>query len=270
MDKSQIKITINGLPKDQGYVRVNALMTAVSNFVKNINRMDKIVTKSGRPSFYLRIVDMSYASPANLVMEPIPEDPKKDYGLEVTTKVFDMYNSVREGTFEKQDFEYGLIEDMVAITDLIEKQVESINFHVNGRGVEINAQFKNSINVALAKDITYVGFIRGDLEYINIHGGQNVFRIYPPIGPSKVTCHFPEDLKETAIKAVGRFIEVHGVLHYKKMSRFPYQIVVKDMDILPLEDELPTFDDLLGIVPNLTEGMASEDYVRKIRNEQKS
>ena len=130
----------------------------------------------------------------------------------------------------------------------------------------MTGEFKAKIDLTMAPEDTYAGFVRGALEYINIHGGQKVFRIYPQVGPNKVTCHFPDELKDMAISAVGRFVEVHGIMRYKSVSTFPHQIDVKKLEVLPNEDELPSIFDLRGIAPDLTGSLTSEEFVRSLRD----
>ncbi len=49
----------------------------------------------------------------------------------------------------------------------------------------------HAIQAVLAPETTALGNIKGQLEYINLHGQTNVFRVYPFIGPSYVECRFP-------------------------------------------------------------------------------
>jgi hypothetical protein len=73
-------------------------------------------------------------------------------------------------------------------------------------------------------------------------------------------------LKEAAIGAVGQFIEVHGIIHYKAVSTFPHQIDVKKLEVLPDEEELPSIFDLKGIAPGLTGGLSSEEFAQGLKD----
>jgi hypothetical protein len=266
MSKNQIRIVIGGRPEDNGLVRVDGFIDALSTIRTTITRTDKLMSDRGDASFHLRIVELNYGSPATITWEEVLRDPQVDRRTVVNNRVASVYSSVCKETFAKTEVEYDLIEDMMRIGSLIGKKVGYIRFSVNGTDVDITREFKARVDLALAKDITHPGFIRGDLLYINLHGKSRVFKIYPAIGPSSVTCHFPDELKEAAKAAIERFVEVHGTLHYKEMSKFPYQIVAERLRILPRDEELPTFKDLFGIVSTIPDRMSSEEYVRDIRN----
>jgi hypothetical protein len=164
--------------------------------------------------------------------------------------------------------DYDLLEHIRQFVAPVGVTLASLQIISDAYDIQVTKQFKAKINLEMAPENTHVGFIRGALEYINIHGGKKVFKIYPEIGPTKVTCFFPDELKETAIHAVGEFIEIHGIIHYKAVSTFPHQIDVKKLEVLPDENELPSILDLKGIAPNLTGGLSSEEFVHGLRDEE--
>jgi hypothetical protein len=59
---------------------------------------------------------------------------------------------------------------------------------------------------------------------------------------------------------------VMGTLHYRQGQYFPQSIDVSDIQLLPSDNELPALSTLRGIAPNATDGMTSEDFVRKLRD----
>ena len=123
-------------------------------------------------------------------------------------------------------------------------------------------KMKNNNNVEKC-----ISTVQGVLEAINVHGSNN-FTIYPNVGPKQIRCFFNKSLLPTVIDALGKRVEVTGLTKYLKHSYWPYQINVSKMEIYPDEINLPTFDDIKGMCPNLTEGMPSEEYIRKMRDEE--
>ena len=112
----------------------------------------------------------------------------------------------------------------------------------------------------------FSGVIEGDLEQINVHEGANTFHIYPAVGPKKITCRFPNKLYEDAVAAVGKRVEVYGILRFRPGASYPHQIALTDIEIFPPESELPAWDDLRGRAPNATGGLSSEAFVRELRD----
>lgn len=268
MNKKEIKVVIEGMPEDKGFVRVTAFINGLNAIINNISRIDKTVSEKGMSSFYLRITDLSYKSPATVVMEAIPNNPDIDLRDKAINKFYFTYEAIQGGRPIDKVIEYGLIEDMMEITKPIGKYINSIKIITDGHDLNLTSEFKAKMDLILAPEEHSSGFIRGMLEYINIHQSKNVFRIYPDIGPTKITCHFPIDLTKKAIEGVGKYVEVKGELNFKAISKYPHEIIVEEIDIFPPEEELPSLHDLRGIAPDLTGSLSSEQFVRKIRDAQ--
>jgi len=266
MKKTQIKIILEGMPEDKGLLRVNAFIGELDAITKSISKVDKLISGKGAPSFYLSIVELNYGSPATVVMEAIPENPDIDLRDNTINKFYSAYQSIEAGTLEKKEIEYSLIECLIETTNIIGKSINSTRIITNGHDLNITKEFKAKLDLILAPEEKTKGFLRGMLEYINIHQGKNVFRIYPDVGPIKVTCHFPPELTNNAIMAVGKYVEVKGELRYRAVAKYAHEIIVEEIEIFPSEEELPSLYDLRGIAPNLTGKLSSEEFVRKIRN----
>jgi len=193
MKKTQIKIIIEGMPEDNGSLRVNAFIGELYAITKNIFKADKLVSGKGVPSFYLRIADLNYGSPATVVLEAIPQNADIDLRDIAIKKFYSPYHSIEAGISEKKEIEYSLIEGLIETTSIIGKSISSTRIITDGYDLNLTKEFKAKLDMILAPEEKAKGFLRGMLEYINIHGGQNVFRIYPDVGPIKVTCHFPQN-----------------------------------------------------------------------------
>jgi hypothetical protein len=266
MKKTQIKIIIEGMPEDNGLLRANAFIGQLDAITRNISKVDKLVSGKGTSSFYLRIIELSYGSPATVVMEPITENPDFDLREKTINKFCSTYQSIEAGALKKKEIEYSLIESLIETTNIIGKSINSTRIITDGYDLNITKEFKAKLDLILAPEERAKGFIRGMLEYINIHQGKNVFRIYPDVGPIKVTCHFPPGLTKSAIMAVGKYVEVKGELRYRAVAKYAHEIIVEEIEIFPPDEELPDLYDLRGIAPDLTEKLSSEEFVRKIRN----
>jgi len=266
MKKTQIKIIIEGMPEDNGLLRANAFISELYAITKNILKVDKLISGRGTPSFYLRIVELSYGSPAIVVMDAVPENPDIDLRDKTMNKFYSAYQNIETGTLERKEIEYSLIEGLIETTSIIGKSIYSTRIITDGYDLNLTREFKAKLDMILAPEEKTKGFVRGMLEYINIHHGKNIFRIYPDVGPIKITCHFPAELMKSAIAAVGKYVEVKGELRYKAVSKYAHEIIVEEIEIFPSDEELPTLYDLRGIAPNLTGDLSSEEFVRKIRN----
>jgi hypothetical protein len=239
MKKKEIKIIIEGMPEDNGHLRVNAFISELDAITKNISKTDKHISGKGSSSFYLMITELNYVSPATVVLEAIPQNPDIDMRDIVIQKFCSTYSYIESGSLDKKELEYGLIESLIETTSLIGKSINSTKIITDGHAINLTKEFKAKLDLILAPEEKAKGFVRGMLEYINIHGGQNVFKIYPDVGPIKITCYFPQQLKKIAIQAVGNYIEVKGELKYREVSNYAHEIIVEEIEIFPPDEELP-------------------------------
>jgi len=110
-------------------------------------------------------------------------------------------------------------------------------------------------------------FIRGRLEAINVHRSANIFKLYPRIGPTKLTGHFPESLRERIGLSLGKDVIARGKLKYRANEPHAYAIDVESVEIMPEPETLPSFYDLLGAAPDLTDDLSTEEWLIRRRAE---
>ena len=107
------------------------------------------------------------------------------------------------------------------------------------------------------------GSVFGQVKAINIHGDK-VFHVYPASGPTRVACHFSDDMLQHVQNAIGRYVTVHGAIDYDSTETFPARVTVREIEIC--EEDRPKLKDLFGLVPDLTGGVESAAYIRAIRD----
>jgi hypothetical protein len=265
MQRKTVTIRFEGLPSENGNVRLGDFVGRLSSFSAAIIRADRLVSGSHNPTFYFRIVDLRHKSPATITIEAYAKDTNIDFRGRSFHEVFSIMQQVKENRLQKPT-DYDLLESIRKFVAPVGVSLGSLELISDEYDIQVTKEFKARMELEMAPENTHVGFIRGALEYINIHGGQKVFKIYPEIGPSRVTCYFPDELKEAAIDALGQFVEIHGIIHYKSVSTFPHQIDVKKLEVLPDEEELPSIFDLKGIALGLTGSLSSEEFAQGLKD----
>jgi hypothetical protein len=145
--------------------------------------------------------------------------------------------------------------------------VSTARFGVNGTLLNLDWQFKSQLSKIQAKDIIEKGmFIKGMLETANIHDFNRSFYLYPFRGPEKIRCVFSKDDKEKVKESFGKFIRVHGDFKYEWREKHPYEISVKEIEILPFEADVPDIRKIWGAAPRATGSLSTEDFIRDLRN----
>lgn len=133
--------------------------------------------------------------------------------------------------------------------------------------VVIEPIMQDVVEILLSPTTQSSGTVKGRLEFFNIHSDQNVFRIYSPLIPRWVACHFPEEHTATAKEAIGRKVRVSGEVTYRTRDPYPHAIEVKHIAVLPEDSLLPPLLSLRGTDLTATGDQSSEDFVKALRVE---
>jgi hypothetical protein len=263
-DDDRITLIIEGLPEDNGQVRLGAFMSQLQNLSATITKLDR-EANDGKPATVYRIAELSYKSPIRVVLQPqqLPNNPYR--GHAVIESLGRITHALENGA-DLSGLDADLLEDIRGLAKPVGKSVASVRLIFNDHTFDATPRIASKVDAALAIDEECDGAIDGMLEQINLHHGANVFYIYPAVGPRKLTCHFPSRLYDDAISAVGKRVEVYGTLHYRTGATFPHQVWVTAIDVFPPESELPDWDDLRGRAPAATGDLSSEAFVRELRS----
>jgi len=252
------------LPEDDGRVRFGPFMNQLQHLSGTITKLDREAS-NGKVATVYRIAELSYESPARVVLEP-QALPKQPYVGHAIVESLGRVASALENGSDLSGLDADLLEDIRALAKPVGKSVGNVTLLFNDHRFDLTPQVATKVDEALAVDEKCEGALEGMLEQINLHHGANVFYIYPDVGPRKLTCHFPSKLYDDAISAVGRRVEVYGTLHYRSGATFPHQVAVNAIEPFPPESELPDWDDLWGRAPDITGGLSSEVFIRELRD----
>jgi len=262
----RIELVIEGLPQDEGRVRLNTFITQIQKLSAALHRIDRDAN-DGRSGSIFQIAELSYSSPVRVALEPKPIPTFRPTGHLIVQQLQNVARAIESGDADSlTGFDADLLDDIRGLAAPVGKSVKSATLIFNGTTFDLTPRVTQQMESALAVEDECEGSIEGSLDQINIHQGANTFHVYPEVGPKRVTCHFPSKLYDDAVAAVGRRVEVIGTLRYRAKAPYPHQIAVTSLDIFPSEEELPDWEDLRGRAPESTGGLSSEAFIRELRD----
>jgi hypothetical protein len=261
----RITLIIEGLPEDDGQVRLAAFMSQLQNLNAAMSRLDRD-GNDGKAATYFRIAELSYKSPIRIVIEPQPL-PKAVYMGHLVIESLGRVVEALENGHDLTQVDADILEDFRGLVRPVGKTVKNATLVFNDHRLDLTERVGLKIDEALAVDEECDGSLEGMLDQINVHLGANMFHIYPEVGGRKVTCHFPTRLFDDAVSAVGRRVEISGTLHYRAGANYPHLVSVTSIEAFPPDHEIPDWDDLRGRAPNATGMLSSEAFVRELRDE---
>jgi hypothetical protein len=266
MPTRKVVLTLEGPSERGGHIRVSDFLREIQLLLGVLRQTEREVNPAGGASILYEIVHLSHSSPAQVVVQAEPVTPEFDLCDQVVNNFLSITKQIQTGSTAVPSVSPGILQDLAGMAYPIGRTLRSVAIGADRDIVHLTPEFHRRIEQLLGPEETYPGAVRGMLEAINLHRDANVFRIYPDIGPPKVTCHFPAELEAGAIRAIGHFVEVRGTLRYKVSAPYPHEIEVEKVEAFPHEEEMPSLNELHGVAPEATGILASEEFVRKNRN----
>ena len=236
---------------------------AAVDFVKQLDAIRLLIGMSEhRSETDARIVRMHMNSPATVVLESVRCDGLASNPL----RFFSGIEAVVLGGEAPPEFDRPVFDALKDFSAAIGKSVRSATIQVGGKSILIDLEARKRIEGVFGPDSSSEGTVDGMLEVINVHGKKNTFGLYPVVGSSRVSCKFEENLLPEVRPNLGRYVQIEGELKYRWREKFPYEAFANKINALDDWDDQPSFIDILGLAPNATNGLPSEEFTRKERH----
>ncbi len=94
------------------------------------------------------------------------------------------------------------------------------------------------------------GSVEGRLKTVSVAGGFRIV-LYEPVFGAAIRCDVPEHLMGHTLALFDRRVEVYGVVHYRRNGTVS-RVSVEEIVPFPAEDELPSPEDVRGILRGTT------------------
>ena len=264
MEKHRIILTVEGMPCDNGQVRLDVFVEELTKLQAVLSRIDKSIS-GGKRNSYFAIVGLSYENPTIAELE-VRTNPS---GIDNRTAIYSQFSSLLKDVECDEipfDVDYGLLEDIKGLASPVGSKLGKASLGINDVNYSLTEHLAKRIDTHLGEQEECFSTVEGMLEKINVHNNANTFTVYPDVGPKNISCSVPKNLIDLAISAIRRKVAISGIAKFRKHSPFPHHINVNHISIFSHENELPTFDDLRGRAPDATGNLSSEAFIREIRN----
>ena len=265
MSTNHIKVQVSGIEEDNFDVRLGDFLKKFQAVKRALSETDRLVSKG--QSVYLRIVDLTHNSPATLELEIVPTERERNYSVQIADIFYNGLRTIQEQLQAPAIMDGQALRAYRELAPAHDGNITDFRVFRNGDSLNVYPTLASNIDTILGPDQYENGSISGRLEHINVHASQAVFTIYSTSDAHKVKCIFPKQMRKLAVDAVDRHITVYGRLKYKTRDTYPYEMSVKDIEVHPEIEELPTLGSLWGIAPDATGTLTSEEFIRRTRNE---
>lgn len=251
---------------DEGEIPARSFLDTVEFSLSILRELDSAISLKRRGTLRWIIGGLSLRSPATVTLRSVPPAEGRDFGPEVVRAYVDgLYQLETEGTAPP-----------VFTDDALEAagRLGSVQFGPGGRikvqaldrEVTVTQRVSASVSELAARTYTSRGSMEGMLEMVTLHG-QRYFRVYDAVSGVGVPCYFPPEELENVRVGLGKRVSVTGRVRFNRQGD-KLSLQVERFCVFPPEEELPKPSEIRGLVPDMTEGRLSEDYIRDLWNEE--
>ncbi len=138
------------------------------------------------------------------------------------------------------------LESAKALAGLVGKDILTIQLGINSQRVNLTQHLVANVDELIGGKYKSFGTIEGILKAIDL-SRKPLFRIYDLLTNKSLRCYFPSDFLEKTKDALGKRVSAYGVIRSREDGE-RVSIEVQEMDIFPSEEELPSIEDIIGIL----------------------
>lgn len=122
----------------------------------------------------------------------------------------------------------------------------------NGGGaIRLTKQLVANVDILTRDAQPRIGSVEGRLEEVNLHG-QATFQVWERLSGTKIHCRVGEDITTDDLRvALGKRVAVRGRIRQSKTGQ-KTTIDVKQLRVFAAEEDLPTPDDVRGILGSVS------------------
>lgn len=267
MASNKITVSLQGLEKEGGFLYVNRFIDLLHIIQNGLAHLNRLILNTKETTLTYKISNLKHRNPFDVEILAEPKKATQDVSEQVITTFIDGFKAIENNRRPPNLFDYEMFSICKEIGNMRKNYFSDITITNTLESIVITEDLERYIDNLLGTDEISYGSVKGMLERINIHNQANKIYVYPTVGIKRVECKFPQDLFEKIKDGIGNYVNVRGKLRYKGIQPFPYSILIEDIEIYPLEKELPTLDELKGIAPDITGELTADEFIRSIRED---
>ena len=181
-------------------------------------------------------------------VEPDPSAPKSRLAM-IYKKASHGPTALAHGNIEDAGLSEKAIDHLKNLSQLVGKHQngKGVNLWVERKPINISAGIAKVIREDWRSDYHDFGTVEGRLEAISGTAGALQIRVRDFLYPRAINCVVPESLINKVLDNFRRRVEIEGRIHYRRNGT-PISIEVQEIEQLPEDDQLPTADEVRGIM----------------------
>ena len=252
-------------------MRLTDFLLQLQALKDSLNSVNRTLSHLSNDKIYYRVVDLSNARGARVVIEPVTKDGDNN-SLEDIQSLHDRFfkelTDISSDKPPSEEIDNAALRSFQKLVEKRGKSFTSATLHNSAAKVALDDTFKTRIATLIEREFFSYGAITGQLGRIAVHRRSQKFWVYPEeFGAAKVLCHFQPGIKEKAKLAIEKLVTVRGKKYYRPNAHFPYRIDVSDLDEVSVDTHRKHLADLGGMAPDATGDKTAIEFITDLRDE---
>jgi len=221
-------------------------VAAVRDFMGYVSAITESQKADGEDIFWtVRVRDGS----ALVGVEP-GESTSQSSLARIYTKAEYGINCLAQGDIAGSDLSDKAVHHLKKLSELAARQENGLNLWVKRKPTGLSKNIVKKLHKDWKTDYYDFGTIEGRLEAILDASGSLKIRVRNYLFPRAINCVVPEQMIEDVFRSFRKRVEIDGRIHYRRDGT-PISIEASTIDVLPEDENLPTADDVRGIMANV-------------------
>ena len=261
---ARLRLTVHG---DVRSISVDSFVSTIRHSLGILEELDRALSHQRRGTLQWVVSSLGIGS-TFVEVESRVFHGEEDFSDRVASQ---FTGGIRQIIAERVTPPYFSIDSMRHVRDMIRligrDGVQSVTIRgaSSEDAVELTREAEEIVQSLVGVHHKSLGAVEGRLELISLHKRDRRFNIYHDVTNLAVRCNLPKDIERTVVKNLSRRVIVRGVVFYNVQGR-PLSIKVESLRTLHGEKDLPSIVDILGIAPDMTSDLTTEQHVRKLRD----
>jgi hypothetical protein len=264
MNLDELTITLSD---KKGRIRVETLTKALENALEMLRGIEASIVASG-VDVQWDVVRVQMRSPLKMTLSPrvrVRGKSRPALGRKMVMACIQGVGKIEKSAILPQYFTTEVLDAARRLVKTVSSDGGEVMFASNGSNrTKVTGKAIKHIDELATKARLYVDFstIEGRLEVISVREGQRFF-IWETLTNRKIECAVDDHGFKVAMELLGKRVSVTGRVSYRNHTPTFMQV---EEPIRRLRDmsELPQPKDIGRI--NITEGLTSEEHVRRMRD----
>ena len=258
---AQLRLKLEGRPKQ---ISMDSFLKVMKEIPELLRELDCAVSRNRSGTLDWVVSDLKTGS-AYVEIESQVIRGREDFAKQVAQYFTDGLSQIINEAVTPPLFSTGSIRRILRITRNL-KAIDRQGLIVSSPDVEGRALLTSDVEPILRKLLSVhyrdIGAVEGRLDLVSLRPRR--FDIYDPVRRRVVKCDLPKQLEHLVKENLGEIVEVFGVISFNAQAE-PLNIEVERLRALGDKKNLPSIEDILGMAPDFTGDLSTEEFIRVIR-----